>query len=137
MHLFTAKVAGGLGEFSGTLASVFGVVALVAAALCALQYGTLKTLRESNADLREQHKDDEGRISLRDLELAKVRGEIAEMVGKVQILTEINTQQVSWVAVTDQLEHHHNRAEKHWERDERRWADIQEILMQIRDRLST
>lgn len=100
-----------------------------------LVYGTTKTLRDTNQDLRAQHEDDKARIAERDTEIATMQKTQAEMEGRISVLESLVTGAVNWHAISDQLEAHHRESLEHWRRTMHQWAKDGHILIEIRDEL--
>jgi hypothetical protein len=96
-----------------------------------LVYGTTKTLRDTNADLRAQHEDDKARLQERDSEIAKMRQSQAEMEGRIGVLESLVTGAVNWTAISDQLEVHHREALSHWRKALEQWSRDEHLLVEI------
>jgi hypothetical protein len=96
-----------------------------------LVYGTTKTLRDTNADLRAQHEDDKARLAERDAEIAKMKQNQAEMEGRIGVLESLVTGAVNWTAISDQLEVHHKEALAHWSKALEQWSRDEHLLVEI------
>lgn len=90
------------------LTSVFGIATLLAAGLAGLAWGTVKTLRDSNQDLRNRVSD------LEDSDRAKST-KMAELESENKALGRLVTGEVHWQSIADMLDHHHREAQRHWD----------------------
>lgn len=106
-----------LTALGSTVQTVFAVVAFIAAAYAAIQYASLKTLRDSNEDLRNRDRDR--------------AAQIAELQAKVLELEALNTALGAAVrgdayltALSDDLTDHHKEAMQHWD-------DIRKQMVQV------
>ena len=118
---------------TGTFTSVYPVVTIVAGIYAALQYSTLKTLRETNNDLRDKRSDDERTITELKLNIAELQKKMAEKDGQIGVLKELNSGIVNWTLINDQVSTHNERVEKRWAQEDQRWLSIEKLLEQIRD----
>jgi hypothetical protein len=100
-----------------------------------LVYGTTKTLRDTNGDLRAQHEDDKARLHEAQSENADLRKEMTAMAGRISVLEGLVTGAVNWTAISDQLEAHHAEALNHWKQAIAQWAKDESVLVEIRDEL--
>lgn len=123
--LILAVAASGWGGFQTVILGVLAVTTTITTALVGLQIGTVRTLRESNKDLRDRVTDlenerlnDQSKIVARD-------GLIRERDSEIKLLRAMVTGKVEWVAVTDQLENHHHESIDHWKATE---AKLDKIL---------
>lgn len=96
---------------------VLSVTTIIATALVGVLFGSLKTLRDTAADLRS-------RVGDLEKERGEDRAEIAEAHSENKLLKAMVTGKVEWVALTDQLEDHHRQAVL-W------WAETRGVLQQI------
>lgn len=96
-----------------------------------LVYGTTKTLRDTNNDLRAQHEDDKARIVERDETILKMQKSQAEMQGRIGVLESLVTGAVNWTAISDLLETHHREAVGHWKSAIDTWEKDEELLAEI------
>lgn len=96
-----------------------------------LVYGTTKTLRDTNADLRAQHEDDKARLQERDAEIARMKQATAELEGRIGVLESLVTGAVNWTAISDQLETHHREALVHWNKALDQWSRDEHLLVEI------
>lgn len=101
-----------------------------------LVYGTTKTLRDTNGDLRAQHEDDKERLQAAQDENAELRKQIMMMESRISVLEGLVTGAVNWAAISDQLEAHHTEAVTHWRQAMAQWSKDEHILTEIRDQLS-
>jgi hypothetical protein len=97
-------------DLGALLTTVFGVTTVIAATLAALGYGVLRTLRESNGDLRARVSDLEKDRSERD-------ARIAELTGLYETARQIATGEVHWQALVDLMAEHQVDAKAHWRRE--------------------
>lgn len=113
------------------LTAALGIATAVASGLLGLQLGTMRTLRETNGDLRD-------RVS--DLEKTRTedRAQIAELTSDKAALARVVTGEAHMVAFGDQLTHfghtleQHDRAAKsHWEVDEALLGEIRDELREL------
>jgi len=90
-------------EWSTVLTGIFGVTTILATAVAGLVWGTVKTLRDTAADLR-------GRVG--DLEAARYldKSRIAELETANGVLTKTVTGEVHWVALMHLLKLHHEES---------------------------
>lgn len=109
------------GNLSGILTAFLGIVVIVVGGAAALQYGTVKVLRETASDLRAR---------VEDLEKSRTkdRAENAQLIADRDALSRVVTGEAHWVALGEQLDAHHREAVEHWKTDE-------ETLVEIRDAL--
>lgn len=114
-----------LGSLLGVLAAILAVTTAVAAGLAGLLFGTIRTLRESNQDLRDR---------VDDLERGRTedRAKIAELRADNAALGRVVTGETYLVSLTDQLNTHQLEAREHWTRDEELLAQILTILQEAR-----
>lgn len=92
----------------GALATlVFSATTVVAATLAALAYGVMRTLRESNGDLRARVTDLEKDRTERD-------AKIAELKALYDTARQIATGEVQWEALVDLQTQHQKDARAHW-----------------------
>ena len=90
-------------DWATVLTGVFGVTTIIATAVAGLIWGTVKTVRDTAADLR-------GRVG--DLEALRAldKAEIAELKTANQVLTKTVTGEVHWVALMHLLKLHHEES---------------------------
>lgn len=94
--------------------AVLTITTVAASAGVALMLGSLKTLRESNADLRDRVKDLESE-RIEDREKLVASNAVAEqLASEKQWLTTMVQGRVDWTAIQDQLEEHHRQALAWW-----------------------
>ena len=96
-----------------------------------LVYGTTKTLRDTNADLRAQHDDDKERLAQRGIEIAELKKVQAELQGRIAVLEGLVTGAVNWTAISDQLDMLHKEAVRHWQRSSKDSATLTEIRAEL------
>lgn len=109
-------------EDLGRLLTVaLAIITLATAAGLGLQRAAVTSLRE--------------RLKDSDEELARVNRRHDDAIAELEVvksdlegLSRVVTGEAHWIAIGDQLEHHHSEAVGHWSRDET-------ILQEIRDRL--
>lgn len=92
-----------MNDLSGTMTTVFGVMALVTAALAGLQYGTMKTLRSSNGDLRDRAADQDAKI-------AALTQKIADLAAENRALGRVVTGETYLTALASALDEHHDES---------------------------
>lgn len=100
------------------IVGVLSVTTIIATAGVGLMFGSLRTLRDTSNDLR-------ARVSDLEKERAEDKAENAELAGENKLLKSMMTGKVEWVALTDQLEHHHKQALVWWEKADGRLVAIQ------------
>lgn len=105
------------GGIQTAVLAVLAITVTITTALVGLQIGTVRTLRESNKDLRD-------RVTDLEKERLEDKAENAELHSENQLLKAMVTGKVEWIAVTDQLEDHHRDAMAHWSTTEARLAEI-------------
>lgn len=94
--------------------AVLTITTVAASAGVALMLGSLKTLRESNADLRDRVRDLESE-RVEDREKLVASNAVAEqLASEKQWLTTMVQGRVDWTAISDQLEEHHRQALAWW-----------------------
>jgi hypothetical protein len=114
--------SGGWGGVQSTILAVLAVTTTITTALVGLQIGTVRTLRESNKDLRD-------RVSDLEKERLEDKAENGKLSSENQLLKAMVTGKVEWIAVTDQIEAHAREALDHWSSTE---AKLTEILAAVR-----
>lgn len=97
-------------DLGALLTAVFSATTVVAATLAALAYGVMRTLRDSNGDLR-------GRVTDLEKDRADRDAKIAELSGLYVAAKEIATGEVHWHALVDLLSQHQIDAKAHWARE--------------------
>lgn len=110
--------------------AVMAIMVTITTALVGLQIGTVRTLRESNRDLRDRVADLEKERLEDRAEIVERDGRIAEKDSEISLLRAMVTGKVEWIAVTDQLEGHSREALTHWKATEER---LDEILTALRE----
>lgn len=105
------------------LTPVLFVVVLIASGAAGAMFISLRTLRESNEDLRNRVGDIEK-------ERADLRADVADKDGRIRVLESVVTGEVHWAALTDQLEAHHKFAVERWDKTTETLAAIREALEQ-------
>ena len=110
------------------LTGVLAVTTLVAAAFAGLMIGTQRTLRDSNADLRDRVKDLEDERKVDKATIARIDAADKEKAGEIKMLTSMIQGRVDWTAISDQLEEHHRQALSYWERSEQHLSGIEAAL---------
>lgn len=122
-----------------TFAEVWAVVApfisIGAFGALFLVYGTTKTLRDTNNDLRAQHEDDKERLAEREMLIASMKEHQAQLEGRIGVLESLVTGAVNWTAISDLLEAHHREAVAHWRTALQQWKQDEDILREIRDEI--
>lgn len=101
-----------------------------------LVYGTTKTLRDTNGDLRAQHEDDKERLQTVQDENAELRKHMTEMAARISVLEGLVTGAVNWTAISDQLEAHHAEAVAHWRQTTLQWAKGEHAMNDIKGQLA-
>lgn len=101
---------------SKIVTGILAVSTFVAIALVGLMVGTIRTLRDSNADLRLRGEDLEKARDERDKELAALELKIVDKAAENRLLSSMVQGRVDWTAISDQLEHHHTQAVAYWEK---------------------
>lgn len=110
-------------EFQG-FQGALGLIAIAAFAWSAFQFSTVKNLRDTNKDLRDERDDNKERLATKTLESETLKKEAAEKDGQIGVLKEINSGIVDWNVVVDLIVSHNRLAEEHWQREESRWARL-------------
>jgi len=110
------------GGIQTAVLAVLAIIVTITTALVGLQIGTVRTLRESNRDLRD-------RVTDLEKERLEDKAENAELASENSLLKAMVTGKVEWIAVTDQLEGHSREAVAHWTATE---ARLDEILAAVR-----
>lgn len=111
------------------VAAASAIIAIATAAGFGLQRGRVMSLREDLGDARTKITDQRTEIDeLKDgrLEDAKT---IESLRTDVRVLRGLVTGEVQWRATVDLIEHHHERAERHWEHTS---TTLDEILSTLR-----
>lgn len=88
------------------LTTVLGVVVIVAGGLAALQQGQLKTLRDTNADLRARRDDLEKDVDRLEADVTHRDEQLGTSEAEKEALRRVVTGEVQLTAITDLLEHH-------------------------------
>lgn len=88
---------------------VLSVTTIIATALVGVLFGSLKTLRDTAADLRS-------RVGDLEKERTEDKAAVAEKDAENKLLKSMITGRVEWVALTDQLEEHHRQALTWWKK---------------------
>jgi demethoxyubiquinone hydroxylase (CLK1/Coq7/Cat5 family) len=115
-----------MSDWSGIQSTVLAILAVtttITTALVGLQIGTVRTLRESNRDLRD-------RVTDLEKERLEDRAANGKLTSENQLLKAMVTGKVEWIAVTDQIEAHAREALDHWRETE---AKLTEILAAVRE----
>lgn len=94
-------------DFTNLLTAVFGVAALIGGGLAGLLYGGLRTLRDSNKDLRD-------RVADLEKDRAEEKTAKAELTTEVRFLRSALAGKPEWIALTDQMEEHHKASLAAW-----------------------
>lgn len=96
------------------LQAVLFAAVVVAGALIGLQQGTIRTLRGTNADLRDRRDDlEKDRVELtHDLERERKANaaKLADMEGAMRVLTDTVTAKDAIADLTQRLDHHHSES---------------------------
>lgn len=127
--VLAAATTGAWGSVQTAILAVLAVTTTITTALVGLQIGTVRTLRESNKDLRDRVADLEKERLEDKGEIVKRDGRLAEKDSEIKLLRAMVTGKVEWIAVTDQLEDHHREAISHWTSTE---AQLDQILAKLR-----
>lgn len=135
LFLTPLAVLGPIPDWLALLGAMSAVVTALVSVVLAIVLGSLTTVRADNKDLRDGRADDKERLAQKDSELQAKDTALAEANGQVAVLKEINSGIVNWTAVTDQVAHHHERAEARWRLEDDRWTEQTDLLKQIRDKL--
>lgn len=108
-----------------TVGSIFGIVAtvglLIVGGLLILVYGVVQT-QKSTIEARGQRVDD------LEKEVARLTAQVAQTAAENQVLRSVTTGEVHWRAIGEQLEHHHEEAQRHWGRDEELLEEIRDVI---------
>ncbi len=108
-------------NLAGLLTTIFAVTTILAAAIAGLVWGVVRTLRESNADLR-------GRVADLESKRAEDHAQIAELRADNAALGRLKTGEAHWTALRETLTQHHKQAQSHWGKEEA-------LLMAVADEL--
>lgn len=130
--LATATTVGGWGTVQTVVLAVLAITTTITTALVGLQIGTVRTLRDSNSDLRDRVTDLEKERMEDKAEIVKRDGQIAEKESENSLLRAMVTGKVEWIAVTDQLESHHREALGHWQATEDKLGEILKTLREAK-----
>ena len=94
-------------DLGALLSTVLAVTTIVGVGLAGLAYGTTKTLRESNGDLRSALEDERQKGEQRDKK-------IAELQADRDALARVATGQQHWEQLTEKLDEHHEESMSAW-----------------------
>ena len=108
-------------DWGTILPATLTVVLVVTAGLLGLQQGTVRTLRDSNQDLRNRRDDLEK-------ENLGLETRVSKLAAENDVLKSIVTGEVHWAALNDQLEEHHKQAVDYWDRTGHLLRKIIEVL---------
>lgn len=103
----------GVGQLFSLLATVFGIASIAG---FGLMRGRVSSLREELKDEREGRASD--RQTIKDL-----RADLLVAQNDLAALGRVVTAEAHWVAIGEQLEHHHHDATAYWKRSEKTAAD--------------
>ena len=125
MNALVAMAAtGGWGTVQTVVLMVLAGVTTITTALVGIQIGTVRTLRDSNNDLR-------ARVVDLERERTEDKAAIVERDAENSLLRAMVTGKVDWVALTDLLEHHHREALDWWKKADERWATLPAEIRQV------
>jgi hypothetical protein len=116
------------GTVQTVILGVLAVITTITTALVGIQIGTVRTLRESNNDLRARVGDLETERLNDKAKIVERDGKISERDSEIALLKAMVTGKVEWIAVTDQLENHHREALEWWEKADGHLSAIPEAL---------
>lgn len=100
-----------------SLEFILGALTLVISGVAALMLGTLKTLRDSNRDLRDRVTDLEAKTAAQAAAIVVLTNDRDALGRQVRGDDALAT-------ITEKLDDHHREAKVHWRRDEELLADI-------------
>lgn len=118
-------------NLTGILTGVLTIFAIVSGGLLGLQRGTMSNLQTRADENSKAAADLRARLSDIGGELAELRATNTQLRNENQLLKDINSGAVNWSAVTDLLDHHHQTAEKHWDRLGEDLTKLTYVLRQV------
>lgn len=95
---------------------VVGAIGIIAAGVAMALFGTVRTLRESVADLRGRVDDLEKERDGLKAGLAEEKADHLNTRRDLEAVTKVVTGETHWVALETQLTEHHRQALSSWER---------------------
>lgn len=89
------------------LTGIFGISALIAAAISGLIWGNTKALRDSNRDLRD-------RVADLEADRARDRAGLEALTSENKMLKDLVTGEVHWQSISDGIQDHNREAREYW-----------------------